>query len=165
MGSPFADDDHLLLITLVVTVVFQLAFFFVAFACKFDKVTDFAGGSNFVVLAIVTLVLGDYYYARQILVTLAVSLWGTRLAGWLLYRVIKMGKDDRFDDTRDNFFKFLAFWVGQMIWVWSVSLPLTFLNSTEVNPGLTARDIAGGIMFVTGFIFELGGDVQKDIFK
>jgi len=35
-------------------------------------------------------------------------------AGWLLYRVIKMGKDDRFDDTRDNFFKFLAFWIAQV---------------------------------------------------
>lgn len=52
-----------------------------------------------------------------------------------------------------------------MIWVWSVSLPLTFLNSTQVNPGLSGRDIAGGIMFIIGFIFELGSDVQKDIFK
>ena len=53
----------------------------------------------------------------------------------------------------------------QMIWVWSVSLPLTLLNSTEVNPGLSARDVVGGIMFVVGFVFELGSDVQKDIFK
>ncbi|CAM9992241.1 unnamed protein product [Pylaiella littoralis] len=165
MGSPFDNDDHLLLITLAVTVVFQLAFFFVAFACKFDKVTDFAGGSNFVVLAILTAVLGGDQYLRQILVTAAVCLWGTRLAGWLLYRVIKMGKDDRFDETRDNFFKFLGFWVFQMIWVWSVSLPLTFLNSTDINPGLSARDIVGGLMFVIGFVFEFGSDIQKDIFK
>lgn len=34
--------------------------------------------------------------------------------GWLLYRVIKMGKDDRFDETRENFFKFLAFWIFQV---------------------------------------------------
>ena len=54
---------------------------------------------------------------------------------------------------------------SQMIWVWSVSLPLTLLNSTEVNPGLSARDVVGGIMFVVGFVFELGSDVQKDIFK
>ncbi|CAN0591193.1 unnamed protein product [Ectocarpus sp. 12 AP-2014] len=45
------------------------------------QVTDFAGGSNFVVLAIVTLMLGGEYYTRQILVTAAVCLWGTRLAG------------------------------------------------------------------------------------
>lgn len=35
-------------------------------------------------------------------------------AGFLLYRVIKMGSDARFDDTRDNFFKFLAFWIFQV---------------------------------------------------
>lgn len=45
------------------------------------QVTDFAGGSNFVVLAILTLMLGGEYYTRQILVTAAVCLWGTRLAG------------------------------------------------------------------------------------
>lgn len=39
MGSPFDNDDHLLLITLLVTVVFQLIFFFVAFTFKFDKVS------------------------------------------------------------------------------------------------------------------------------
>ncbi len=52
-----------------------------------------------------------------------------------------------------------------MIWVWSVSLPLTLLNSTEVNPGVSARDVVGAVMFVVGFVFELGSDVQKDIFK
>lgn len=35
-------------------------------------------------------------------------------AGFLLYRVIKMGKDDRFDGTRDKFLKFLGFWVFQV---------------------------------------------------
>lgn len=38
MGPPIADDDYLLLFTLAVTVVFQLAFFVVAFTFKFDKV-------------------------------------------------------------------------------------------------------------------------------
>lgn len=38
MPSPFSDDEHLLLITLAVTVVFQLSFFVVAFGFKFDKV-------------------------------------------------------------------------------------------------------------------------------
>ena len=55
--------------------------------------------------------------------------------------------------------------VGQMLWVWCVSLPVTLLNSTEVNPGVTARDVAGLIMFIVGFFFEFVGDIQKDIFK
>lgn len=40
MGSPIAGDEHLLLITLIVTVVYQLSFFVVAFSCKFDKVGE-----------------------------------------------------------------------------------------------------------------------------
>lgn len=52
-----------------------------------------------------------------------------------------------------------------MLWVWVVSLPVTLLNSTEVNPGVTARDVAGLIMFIVGFFFEFVGDIQKDIFK
>lgn len=41
--------------------------------------------------------------------------WGARLSGFLLFRIIKTGKDDRFDDKRDKFFPFLGFWVFQMV--------------------------------------------------
>ncbi|CAM9831908.1 unnamed protein product [Ascophyllum nodosum] len=165
MGSPIPTDKHFLLITLAVTIVYQLSFFVVAFACKFDKVTDFAGGSNFVVLAILTFVFGGNYYVRQIVVTAAVCVWGSRISVFLLYRVIKMGKDDRFDEAREKFFVFLGFWIFQMIWVWCGCLPTTFLNATETDPGRNPRDIAGLIMFAIGFFFEFVGDIQKDIFK
>ncbi len=45
--------------------------------------------------------------------------WGLRLSGFLLFRILKTGKDDRFDDKRDKFFPFLGFWVAQMVWVWT----------------------------------------------
>lgn len=45
-----------------------------------------------------TLLLGGKYYARQILVSIAVMVWGIRLSGYLVMRIIKIGKDDRFDD-------------------------------------------------------------------
>jgi len=40
-------------------VAMQFSFFLVACSCKFDKVTDFAGGTNFVVLAILTFFLAE----------------------------------------------------------------------------------------------------------
>ena len=47
------DCDNLAL-CLLVTIVMQLSFYIIACTCKFDKVTDFAGGSNFVILALLT---------------------------------------------------------------------------------------------------------------
>lgn len=97
-------------------------------------------------------------------------LWGIRLSGFLLFRILKTGKDDRFDDKRDKFFPFLGFWVFQMIWVWTVSLPVTIINSPNVTryPFVdfgTGRDVVGIIGFVAGFIIESVGDVQKFQFR
>ena len=88
----FESDTNNLAICGIITVAMQFSFFLVACTCKFDKVTDFAGGTNFVVLALTTMVLGGTYQWRQIASTSAVTLWGLRLSGYLLYRIIKIGR-------------------------------------------------------------------------
>ena len=47
------DTDNLALCA-IITFVMQMSFYLVACTCKFDTVTDFAGSSNFVILAILT---------------------------------------------------------------------------------------------------------------
>lgn len=134
--------------------------------------TDFAGGTNFVILAIITLAMGsaENIHARNVVASLFVMLWGVRLSGFLLFRILKTGKDDRFDDKRDHFFKFLGFWVFQMLWVWTVSLPVTILNSPNVSyapygGGSSyfngASDIVGVVIFAIGFLVEAIADIQK----
>jgi steroid 5-alpha reductase family enzyme len=44
-------------------------------------------------------------------VSIFIILWAARLSGFLLFRILKTGKDDRFDDKRDKFWSFLGFWV------------------------------------------------------
>ncbi|KAI1454832.1 DUF1295-domain-containing protein [Annulohypoxylon moriforme] len=164
-------DNYYLAITLLITIAYQLFFFSIAFSFKFDKLTDFAGGTNFVVLAIITLAFSRYPDARQIVASLFIMAWGLRLSLFLLYRVLKTGKDDRFDDKRDKFFPFLGFWVFQMLWVWTVSLPVTVLNSPAVrqySPQTsfgTGRDIAGVILFAIGFVMESASDFQRMVFR
>ena len=105
-------DNYYLAITFLITVAYQLFFFAIAFSLKFDKLTDFAGGTNFVVLSILTLSLSENRSdARNIVVSVFMMVWGARLSGFLLFRIIKTGKDDRFDDKRDKFWSFLGFWV------------------------------------------------------
>lgn len=168
-------DDYYLAITLLITVAYQLIAFALAFTFKFDKLTDFAGGTNFMWIAILTLAFSasqpDHTpNARQIVVSLFLILWAARLSGFLLFRILKTGKDDRFDDKRDKFFPFLGFFVFQMIWCWTTSLPITILNSPNVTrfpqPKFgTGRDIAGVILYTVGLMTETASDIQKYLFK
>ncbi|KAL0953462.1 hypothetical protein HGRIS_004694 [Hohenbuehelia grisea] len=60
--------------------------------------------------------------------------------------------------------------LGQIVWVWTVSLPLTILNSpaiSDVNDGGsdpsfgTSRDIAGVVIWAIGLLVEAAADIQK----
>ncbi|KAI0052394.1 DUF1295-domain-containing protein [Auriscalpium vulgare] len=174
MAPVHALDRYYLGITLLVTVGWQMLGFFIAWTLQFDKITDFTGGSNFFVLALLTLLIGNTFYARNIVASILVMIWATRLAGFLLYRVLKMGSDARFDDIRSHFLKFLGFWIGQIVWVWTVSLPVVILNSPAVsdpadggsNPGFgTSRDIAGIVLWALGWVIETVSDAQKTYYK
>jgi len=163
----FESDTNNLAICGIITVAMQFSFFLVACTCKFDKVTDFAGGTNFVVLALTTMVLGGTYQWRQIAATSAVTLWGLRLSGYLLYRIIKIGEDSRFDDKRSDPLRFAGFWIFQAVWVFTVSLPVIFINapSSAVFNDWTAWDITGGVLFVLGLLVETVADIQKFNFR
>ncbi|KAI0337265.1 DUF1295-domain-containing protein [Trametopsis cervina] len=174
MTSAHVLDRYYLSITLLVTVGYQLLGFAIAWSFQFDKITDFTGGSNFFVLSLITLLMGNTYHTRNIVASVFVMVWATRLAGFLLFRVLKTGSDTRFDDIRSHFFKFMGFWIGQIVWVWVVSLPLIILNSPAVsdlgsggvNPKFgTGRDIVGIIFWVLGWAIETIADAQKFRYK
>uniref|UniRef100_A0A2N9IMP7 Uncharacterized protein n=1 Tax=Fagus sylvatica TaxID=28930 RepID=A0A2N9IMP7_FAGSY len=158
-------DSHFLGLTAIVTVAYQLFFFIVTALLKFDKVTDFAGSTNFVIIAILTLVLKGTWHFRQIVLTLLVVIWGLRLALFLLMRILQWGEDRRFDETRNNLGKLAIFWIFQAVWVWSVSLPVTVVNASNRNPSLQAEDIIGWIIWSVGFLVEAAADQQKLVFK
>jgi steroid 5-alpha reductase family enzyme len=110
MGAVHILDNYYLSITLLITIAYQLFFFSIAFTFKFDKPSDSADGTSFVLPAIITLAFsGSRGNARNIVVSLFIMIWGARLSGFLLFRIPKTGKDDRFDEKRDKLFPFLGF--------------------------------------------------------
>ncbi|CAI2169118.1 17193_t:CDS:2 [Funneliformis geosporum] len=163
-------DDYYLAITAIITVGYQLIFFTIAYTFQIDSVTDFGGGSNVALLAILSFVLGQTWYVRQIIATTFAVLWGVRLGLFCLYRMLKSGKDSRFENIRSKFASLLFFFVLQMIWVWIISLPVIFLNSPRISNDEyggkdvkfgSATDVIGVIVFTIGILFESIADLQK----
>jgi len=110
-------DDYFLAITLlIVTIGYQLIGFSIAYTLQFDKLTDFAGGTNFMLLAVLTLALSSTHNARQIVASLAIALWAFRLSGFLLFRILKTGQRQALRRHARQVRPFLGFWVFQMLW-------------------------------------------------
>jgi len=158
-------DSHFLALTALVTVGYQLVFFIITALFRFDKVTDFAGSTNFVIIAVLTAALKGTWHFRQVVLTVLVVVWGLRLAVFLLMRILNWGEDKRFDEMRGNLGKLAVFWIFQAVWVWTVSLPVTIVNASDRNPSIEARDIIGWIMWVIGLSVEAIADQQKLAFK
>lgn len=167
-------DNYYLAITFLISLALQSSLFLISFFAQTDKLTDLGGSANFFILALFTLLSGNTFYARNVVASVFVLIWSFRLGGFLFFRVLKTGKDGRFDEMRPYFFKFMGFWVFQLFWCWIVSLPVTILNSPNVaDPSAgggnvqfgTAKDIVGVILFAIGFLFEAISDIQKYLYK
>ncbi|KAF9594912.1 hypothetical protein IFM89_035476 [Coptis chinensis] len=163
MGSVL--DSRFLALTAIITVGYQFAFFLITALLKFDKVTDFAGSTNFIIISVLTLVLKGDWHFRQVVLTSFVVIWGLRLGLFLLMRILQWGEDRRLDKMRSNLGKLAIFWILQAVWVWTVSLPVTLVNASDSNPSIQAADIVGWIMWAVGFTVEATADQQKLAFK
>lgn len=152
----------ILLVTLILSLVLNLIFFIFAFKNKTDKFTDITYSMSFILITLIV-----YYHSNRnvfsVLATFMVLIWAIRLGGFLLYRVVKNGKDNRFDVMRENFFSFAKFWMGQAIVAWALMIPIIILSSSTKNFSLFS--ILGIIIWLIGLIIESLADFQKYIFR
>jgi steroid 5-alpha reductase family enzyme len=161
----FAFDPYNVSTTLIASFAIQAAFFAFAASLKTDKVTDLSYSLSFALLSIL-MVLGNRAFSTvQLVATAAVVLWAARLGSYLLARILKIGKDARFDDKRGDFLKFLGFWILQAVAVWAVMLPITALLSVPAPEPFGALSYAGLALWVVGFAVEAASDAQKYAFR
>lgn len=149
-----------MLLTLAICFGIQAVFFAFAASLKTDKVTDLSYGLTFVIVAIALLATsGAWSNVPALVLTAMVVAWGVRLAGYLLYRILHIKRDARFDGVREHFWPFFKFWFFQGLAVWLIMLPVTlwFRAPGAWTPSMTA----GLVIWAPGLVIEAIADQQK----
>jgi steroid 5-alpha reductase family enzyme len=155
-----------ILYTLAFIVGLQVLFATYAIVKKTDKVTDLSYGLTFVLASIFSLLLNrDSITLYKVILLALVSIWGLRLAIYLFIRILKTGKDKRFDDIRNDFRKFAGFWILQAVSISIILLPSIYIFSFEYDTSLSGISYVGLVLAALGILIEAVADQQKYIFK
>ncbi len=159
-----------ILLSLLVSIVFNILIFFIAFKKQTDKLTDITYASTFALIAITLLFwYGDAMHPYRLLLAAMPLLWAIRLGTYLLRRVFMKGKDHRFDVFRHIWWRFGRFFIIQGLSIWVIALPyIVALSSSAEQAELALRSICvpiGASIFLLGFLIESIADAQKFKFR
>ncbi len=151
-----------LLITFAVSLGLNMVMFLIAYRLGTDKLTDISYSLTFILLSAYGLIAGPFTPYRLLIFAL-VLIWALRLGSFLFSRVLRKGKDSRFDEMRGDFRKFAGFWLLQAITVWIVMIPaLLALRTGYLAISLLAW--LGVIIWAMGVVIESIADYQKNQF-
>jgi steroid 5-alpha reductase family enzyme len=152
-------------------VAVQIAGWIVSVALKTDKIYDFTASCTYVSLALLSFFLGTSGSSssspRQVAATVLLTLWAARLGAFLLFRVVRLGGDSRFEEALKKPLLFLVYWLMQALWIFATASGTLWLNGTVGGggKGLKPTDIIGPLLFLVGFLIESLADAQKLKFR
>ena len=135
--------------------------FIPAYIFQTEKFFDLTGSITYLTVTIVSVLLSPEKDARTYILMALVIVWALRLGTFLFQRVLKAGKDGRFDELKKNFFRFLSVWTLQGLWVTFTMAAALVAITTSAKKPLGIFAIVGVIVWMIGFAFEVTADTQK----
>ena len=161
--------QYLLIMLLVPVAAFTLAY---VIARLTGKVTflDAAWGVGFVLVAWVSYFAFSLRDLPNLLLALAVSLWGLRLAWYVVKRIAKAGEDKRYQEILKGYGEnaqskaFLRLFMLQAGLQYLISAAILRINHIDPKPVGIATWV-GLVIFAIGFVFEAVADAQLAAFK
>ena len=152
-------------------VAFMTAAWALSLRLRDASVVDIAWGLNFVIVAWIALAGTEGDSDRSLLLALMTTVWGARLAGYILWRKLREGggEDRRYTVMRERHPNFAirslaTVFLTQALLAWIVALPLTGAAGEGGND-LGVLDLAGVVLWAAGLGFEAIGDAQLAGFK
>jgi steroid 5-alpha reductase family enzyme len=145
--------------------VLQWLAFIPAYLFQTEKFYDLTGSVTYIAITCLALLANPQTDARALLIGFLVIVWAGRLGTFLFGRVLKQGKDDRFDELKPSFVRFLNTWTLQGLWItFTLAAGLAAITSANGRPiGWAA--ILGLALWLFGFTFEVISDWQKSRFR
>ena len=163
--------DVLIQSSLIILVLVTLLWIWSIFL-KDVSIVDIFWGAGFVILNLSYYYFSGGAYTRNILLLILVSLWGLRLAGYLAWRNIGRPEDPRYQDFRRKYgpkrywwFSYFQVFLLQAVLMIIISLPLFGAQLYTSSDSLNVFDYLALAIWLTGIIFEAGGDIQLARFK
>jgi len=139
--------------------------FVLALAGRTDRYTDISYALTFAAVALAGLLAGPPPGWHTLALFAMVMLWSIRLGAYLLARILKTGRDERFDERREHPVRLARFWGLQAISVWIISLPVALAMAIPMPPEIPVWVWAGFAAWAVGLTVEAVSDWQKFRFR
>jgi steroid 5-alpha reductase family enzyme len=136
-----------------------------AYLKQTEKFYDLTGSFTYISVTILALVLSQNVDARAILLGGMVMVWALRLGSFLFRRIHKAGRDDRFDEIKPDWIRFLNVWTIQALWVTFTASAALIAITTSARKELDLFALVGFLVWAFGFGMEIVADSQKSRFN
>ena len=143
----------------------QWLVFIPAYLLQTEKFFDLTGSITYIFVIAIAVFFSKGADGRSILLAALVVIWAIRLGSFLFSRIQKAGKDDRFDEIKPSFIRFLNVWTIQGLWVtFTMAAALVSITTTS-RKELDLFAIVGFLVWIFGFAIEVIADSQKRRFS
>ena len=145
--------------------VIQWVAFVPAYLLQTERFFDLVGSLTYILVIVMAVLLRDGVDERSLLLLVLVVIWAMRLGTFLFCRIHKAGKDDRFDEIKPSFFRFLNAWTLQGLWVtFTLAAVLAAVTATQQKE-MDGFAWVGFLIWLFGFVIEVVADHQKRQFR
>ncbi|MFK7819996.1 MAG: DUF1295 domain-containing protein [Planctomycetaceae bacterium] len=154
----------------IAVAIMMVAVWLISLLIRDVGIVDIGWGIGFVLIAWVTFI-SSKQTTRCWLISILVTTWGLRLAGYLAKRNLGKGEDYRYVAMRERHGSrfptvslFTVFGLQGVVML-IVALPILTGQTQQADAPIDVITMAGCVVWLVGFIFEAGGDWQLARFK